>query len=170
MAAGTGLVGKSNIQLDIKYRNTLDLSFPSSNLIINTGINWAYGTGENQCNVICHDSRSISNTGETLDLSTGAWTAGTAKDIFGNVLTMTFLKLLYLKNTHATEVLEVFGNTSNDLGIMESTADAMLIQPGGSFLWQCPTADGIECTGDKNLFIAAVTTLVTYDIVLMGLD
>lgn len=170
MAAGTGLVGKSNIQLDIKYKNALDLSLPSSNLIINTGINWAYGIGENQCNVLHHDSRSIDATGETLDLSTGAWTAGTAKDIFGNVLTMTFLKLLYLKNTHATLILEVFGNTSNDLGIMESTADALLIQPGGSFLWQCPTAAGIECTADKNLFIASVAGTITYDIVLMGLD
>ena len=68
-------------------------------------------------------------------------------------------------------MLEVFGNVSLDLLIMDSTADALQIQPGGVFLWMTPTAAGIVTSTNKNLFLAATTSgTITYDLVAMGLD
>ena len=168
MAKGTGLTGTTKVVMSLANVNTIDLNALLDTLQIETGVDWTYGTGINQANLLFHDSRSIDDTGETLDLYTNAIAI---KDAFGNAVTMEAIKLLYLKNTHATLVLEVFGNTSLDLLIMESTADAVLIQPGGFFLWVAPTAAGIVTTTNEKLFIAAASTgTVTYDIVAMGLD
>lgn len=167
MANGTGLTGNSNAVINLEYKDDLDLGSVLDKLDIKTGITWSYGTGANQANLLFHDSRSTDDTGETLDL----FASGSLLDAFGNALTMAAIKLLYIKNTHASLVLEVFGNVSLDLLIMDSTADAIQIQPGGIFLWIAPTAAGVVTSTNKNLFIAATTAgTITYDVVAMGLD
>ncbi len=167
MANGTGLTGNSNAVINMKYSDQIDLSNVLDQLDIKTGITWAFGTGANQANLLFHDSRSTDDTGETLNLFDG----GTLLDAFGNPLTMTAIKLLYIKNTHATLTLELFGNTSLDLLLISGTTDALEIQPGGFMLWACPTAAGVVTSTNKNLFIASTTAAtITYDIVAMGLD
>ncbi len=167
MANGSGLTGNTNALINLKYTDGLDLSSVLDQLDINIGITWSYGTGANQANLLFHDSRSTDDTGETLDL----FASGSLVDAFGNALTMAAIKLLYIKNTHATLELEVFGGVSLDLLIIDSTADAIIIPAGGVFLWMCPTAAGIVTSTNKNLKIAAVTAgTITYDIVAMGLD
>ena len=134
---------------------------------INESITWTYGTGANQFEVLFQDSRSTDDTGETLDL----YASGALLDSFGNALTMENLKLLYIKNTHASLILELFGNTALDLLIVSGTTDALEIPAGGHFLWIAPTAAGIDLTTNKNLFVAATTSgTITYDIVAAGLD
>jgi len=167
MANGSGLTGNTNVGINLKYTDSIDLSNVLDDLVINAGITWSFGTGANQANVLFHDSRSTDDTGETLDL----FASGSLVDAFGNALTMAAIKLLYIKNTHATLSLEILGGASLDLLIANGTTDAIVIQPNGIFFWVDPTAAGIVTSTNKNLKLAAATAgTVTFDLVALGLD
>ena len=161
------LTGSSNAVLNFNYGEDLDLSRVLDKLEISGGTNWTFGTGANQMNLLWHDSRSTDATGETIEIYTGV----TEKDAFGTAWTMTAIKLLYIKNTHASLILEIFGNTSVDLLIISGTTDAIEIPAGGIFMWTAPTAAGVVTTTNEKLFIAATTSgTITYDIVIGGLE
>jgi len=146
-ADSTGLVGNSNVLINLRQEKDYDLDTGLDPLIVNTGVNWSFGTGANQANLLWHNSRSTDDTGETINVYDG----GVEKTVFGTDLTMEALKLLYVKNTHASDIVE--------------------IPPGGFFLWVCPTAAGIDVTTNKNLKLASKAAgTVTYDIVMLGLD
>ncbi len=168
MATGTALTGNSNVVMNISYGDALDLSTVLDRLNVNTGITWTYGTGANQCNLLFHDQRAPGATSETLDL----FASGSLVDGFGNALTMAAIKLLYIKNTHATLTLELGGGVSLDLLLFAATSDIVEVLPGGVFLWIGPTAAGVVTSTNKNLLVAdkAAGTNITYDIVVMGLD
>lgn len=167
MAAGTALTGKSGANVFLEYSGAAEIATPKLTLSVNAAVTWTYGTGANQINCLFQDQRSTDNTGETLDL----YASGALLDCFGNALTMENLKMLYIKNTHATLILELFGNTSLDLLIVSGTTDALEIPAGGHFLWVAPTAAGIDLTTNKNLYIAATAAgTITYDIIAAGLD
>jgi hypothetical protein len=168
MAAGSALTGKTQTNVFLEYSGDSGLvTTPKTVININESITWTSGTGASAFNVVFHDSRSTDDTGETLDL----YASGSLVDQYGNALTMENLKLLYVKNTHASLILELFGNTSLDLLILSGTTDALEIQPGGHFLWIAPTAAGIDLTTNKNLFVAATTAgTITYEIIAAGLD
>lgn len=165
-ADSTGLVGNSNVVINIQNKKALDLDTVLDALNINAGIAWSYGTGANQANLLWHDAGSTDDTGETLDVY-----AGTLKNAFGGLITMEAIKLLYVKNTHATLTLKVGGASSVSIGICADNTDIIEIPPGGFILWTCPTAAGIVTTTNKNLKLASKTAgTITYNIVLMGLD
>ena len=167
MATGTALTGKTGANIFLEYSGAAEIATPKLTLSINSAITWTYGTAANQINCLFQDQRSTDDTGETLDL----YASGSLLDCFGNALTMEALKVLYVKNTHASLILELFGNASLDLLILSGTTDALEIPPGGHLLWVAPTAAGIDLTTNKNLFIAATTSgTITYDIVAGGLD
>ena len=168
MAAGSALSGKTQTNVFFEYSGDSGLIVtPKTVININESISWTFGTGANQANVIFQDSRSTDDTGETLDL----FASGSLLDMYGNALTMANLKFLYVKNTHATLILELFGNTSLDLLILSGTTDALEIVPGGHFVWVGPTAAGIDMSTNKNLFVAATTAgTITYDVLAVGLD
>jgi hypothetical protein len=168
MATGTALTGKTGTNISLEYTGYTGL-VTSPKLILSrfSPISWTYGTGANQINVLFQDQRGTDDTGETLDLNSGA----VLKDCFGNALTMENLKFLYVKNTHASLVLELFGNTSLDLLIISGLTDAIEIPPGGEFYWSAPTATGIDVSTNVKLYIASVSAgSITYDIILGGLD
>jgi len=167
MAAGTALTGRTGANVFMEYSGAAEIVTPKLVLSRFSPITWTFGTGANQINVLFQDQRSTNDTGETLDLNSGA----VLKDCFGNALTMENLKFLYVKNTHATLILELFGNTSLDLLIVSGTTDAVEIPPGGELYWSAPTAAGIDVSTNVKLFIAATTSgTITYDIILGGLD
>ena len=162
MVAGTALTGKTGANCFLEYLGAAEIGTPKIVVSRFSPITWTFGTGANQINVLFQDQRSTDDTGETLDLNSGA----TLKDSFGNVLTMENLKFLYIKNTHASLVLELFGNTSLDLLIITGTTDAIEIPPGGEFYWSAPTALGIDVSTNVKLYIACVTAAtITYDII-----
>ena len=167
MAAGSALSGKTQTNIFFEYSGDSGLIVtPKTPISINESITWTFGTGDNQVNVLWQDSRSTDDTGETLALFDGALT-----DIYGNTMTIANMKILYVKNTHATLILELFGNTSLDWLIVSGTTDAVEIKPGGHFLFIAPTAAGVDLSTNKNLFIASTTAAtITYDILVAGLD
>ncbi len=163
----TGLAGNSVVTIDIQNEKEIDLNTVFDNLNISTSVAWTFGTGANKVNLLWHDSRSTDATGETINVYNG----GTEKNAFGDALTMEAIKLLYIKNTHASLVLEILGGSSADIAICASSSDIIEIVPGGFFLWVCPTAAGIVTTTNKNLKLASKTSgTITFDIVMLGLD
>ena len=165
MATGTGLTGKTGANVFLQYSGAVEMGTPKVIVSRFSPISWTWGTAENQINVLFQDSRSTNDTGETIALDAGQI------DCFGNVLSMDAIKFLYLKNTHATLTLEVFGDTDVDLLIITGTTDALEIPPGGEFYWSAPTAAGINTTANKKLFIASESAgTITYDIIMGGLD
>jgi len=167
MAAGTALTGKTGANIFLEYLGAAEIGTPKLVLSRFAPISWTWGTGANQINCLFQDQRSTNDTGETLDLNSGA----SLLDCFGNPLTMENVKFLYVKNTHATLVLELFGNTSLDLLIVTGTTDAVEIPAGGEFYWSAPTAAGIDVSTNVKLFVASTTAAtITYDIIIGGLD
>ena len=165
MATGTALTGRTGVNISLEYLGTAEIATPKVVLSRFSPITWTYGTGANQINLLYQDQRSTDDTGETLDVTSGLF------DAHGNAMTMSALKFIYVKNTHATLILEIFGNAANDLLIMDSTADAVQIPAGGEFYWSAPTAAGIVTTANKNLFVAATAAgTITYDLIMGGLD
>jgi len=166
-ASATALAGKSNIVISLEHKKGIDLSTILDELKISCGVDWTFGTGANQANCLFHDSRSTDNTGETIDVYEG----GVEKNAFGDALTMEAIKLLYVKNTHATLTLEVLGTATTAIGICADPSDIIEIPPGGFNLWACPTAAGIVTTTNMNLKFAAKTSgTITFDVAIMGLD
>lgn len=165
-ALTTNLKGKSNVVISLDGEKAIDLATTLDSLKISSGIDWSFGTGANQANLLFHDSDSTDDTGKTIDIY-----AGSSKNAFGDTLTMEAIKLLYIKNTHATLTLKVFGGSSVDVAVLADPTDILEIPPGGIFLWVCPTAAGIVTTTNKNLKFASKTAgTITFDYALMGLD
>jgi len=168
MAAGSSLTGKSGANLFFEYLGAAEVGTPKLVVARFSPVSWTAGsTLAADVEVLFQDQRSTNDTGETLDL----YASGSLLDCFGNALTMEVLKFLYVKNTHATLILELFGNAANDLLILSGTTDALEIPPGGEFYWSAPTTTGIDLTTNKNLYVAATTPgTITYDIIAGGLD
>lgn len=163
----TGLKGKTNVVIALENEKDLDLNTVLDSLKITASQEWTFGTGANQANLLWHDQRSTDDTGETINVYDG----GSELNAFGEDLTMEAIKFLYIKNTHASLTLEVFGGASVDIPILADTSDILEIPPGGVLLWSCPTAAGIVTTTNKNLKLASKTSgTITFDIAMLGLD
>lgn len=168
MATGTDLVGSSAIAINLTNKNTEHSAIRSDPLVINESNAWTFGDAINQIEALFHDSRSTDDTGESLVLNTGATGNGAMVDVFGNTITIGVLKLLYIKNTHATLSLWL-GAVANGIELLSGTTDKILIGPGASFFWQDPT--GMTLGDEDTLKIACTTAAtVTYDIVVAGED
>lgn len=169
-ALSTGLAGKTNILITLDHKKQGDLSEALDALKIATGIEWSFGTNANQINCLYHDQDSVSDSGKAINI----YDSGTLKNAFGDLLTMEAIKVLYIKNTHASLTLEVFGGLSADIPILVGavTENVVLeIPPGGILVWMEPSAAGIVTTTNKNLRVAAKTTgTVTFDLAIAGLD
>jgi len=171
MATGTGLTGKTSLKIDIKNLSNLATKLKETldDLSIESSIKWTYGTGVKQANVLFHEKLTIAQSAsQTLDLNA----SGTLKDVFGNLLTMDAIKLLFVLNRSTTLTVSVFGGGANDLLIMGGTTDALQLPPESPFQWQCPTAAGIVTTANKNLKLAvsAGSGSAIIDVVALGLD
>ena len=167
MGSGSALTGKTGVSLFLEYLGAAEIGTPKVVVSRFSPVSWTRGETASAIEVIFQDQRTTDNTGETLNI----YDSGTLLDCFGNALTIDALKFLYLKNTHATLVLEVFGNAAADLLILSGTTDALEIPPGGEFYWSGPTAGGIVTSTNKNLFIKSKTAgTISYDIILGGYD
>lgn len=169
-ATGTGLSGKTIVTVNLDYENALDMSTITSRVAFNESVTWTYGTGANQCNLLYHDTVTLGDAANTtIDLYTDA----ALTDAFGNPLTMTAIKMLYIKNNSSDATLKVFGAAALDLLILTGTTDEVEVHPGGVFYWVCPTAAGVDTTTNENLYLehdGTGSSDMEIDIIAMGLD
>jgi hypothetical protein len=171
--ATTSLTGRTGVVIDLKNVENLSTKLKEvlDDLKITTSIKWSFGTAANQANVLFHEKLTIAAGGnQTLNLKD---TAGSALvDAFGNDLTMTAIKFLFVLNRSEDLYVELFGGAALDLLIMGGTTDAMKIKPLGHFQWCDPSAAGEDVTTNKNLkfVVAAGSGNAIIDVVAMGLD
>lgn len=112
------------------------------------------------------DSRDAANTTDSLDL------AGALTNKFGESITLTKVKLIIIKaGTTNTVDIEVT-MPADGIPIFKTAADAVLLKPGGLFVYLAPAAAGIAvgagATDQLDLTAAAGTAL--YDILIAGVE
>ncbi len=166
-ALTTDLAGRTGAQIILTGKKAIDLATTLDELKVSAMHDWTYGTGANQINVMWHDSRTTDDTGETHDIYAG----GSLINSFGDALTMEAIKILLVRNTHATLTLEILGTVSTGLDIVADASDIIELPPGGIFYWDCPTAAGIVTITNKDLKFACKTAAtISYDVAIAGLD
>lgn len=155
-------------QIDAVYKNLLDLGTPTDTFLKKTKIELSSGTGANAADLMFSDQRTLSASGtEDLDL------AGSLVDAFGATLTFVELRaILVSASSGNTNNVTVARASSNGLPLFSAASDAIVLPPGGVFLWSCG-ADGkvtvTAGTGDLlTITNAAGSTSVTYDVVIVG--
>ena len=163
-----GLTAKLPISLNITNTKDLDLNTVRDVLDSAIGISFTDGTAADQAEILWHDQRSTDDTGETLDL----YASGTIVDAFGDALTLTKLKVLIIKNTHATLSLWAGAAATTQIALFgDPASDKLLLPPGGIFLFTAPGLAGVDTATNKSLKIACTTAAtVTYDIYVIGVD
>ncbi len=164
MSNATALSGSSKVQVNIEHKklDPAKLNEILDKFSINVGPEWSFGTGVNKANMLYHATLTATNVQAAVDIS------GTAiQDAFGDNCDFSLLKLLYIKNTDATEDLLLGGDAAH-IDIFDTIlTDILHVKPvSGILLWVDPT--GIDVTTNKNLKIQAESASITYDIVMMG--
>lgn len=172
MSVGTTrITGKAGSVVDLTAYLAADLSEKSSGQLSKAAKKWQYGTGAGAVNVVYADTITLADAANTtLDL----YASGSLLDVFGQALTMTALKFLYLNNNSSDASLLVGGGVSNDLDIFSDTSDQLIIPPGGdAILWNDPSAAGLTVTTNKNLRLehdGTGSNSMDVDVIAMGLD
>jgi len=148
---------------------TIAINFPSA-----TGQAFATGTGNEQADLIFHDSRSCkSSTAETLDLSSGTLEAGAVEliDEFGQVLDFVKVKVLAIHNKDVTRSLTIGGAAARAWETWCTAAgDSVVIPPLGVLLLTAPNAGFavVDTASDLLLITPSADTETAYDIVIIG--
>ena len=119
------------------------------------------GTGANQAQVVWSDSRTATTSNDDLNLASLADT----RDGAAVVVAFTQVKLVYVRNTHATASLRIGGMVGLGAFAGLPLTVYMTLPPGGGYLFSTPSAAGVVAGTAR---FAAETGSCTYDIVLIG--
>jgi hypothetical protein len=171
MSVGTNrIIGNAGPLIDLKAWIPGDLAETNAPLMV-SNIGWTYGTSANQVNIIYADTIVIADGGNTtLDLNA----SGTLLDIFGRALTLDAIKFLYVKNRSTDSGLTIGGGVALDLDLWSDTSDKQIIPSGGIYVWADPSAAGVDCSVNKNLYMVDDGTGAAgnknFDVIAMGLD
>lgn len=163
--------GTSKIAINIAATKDLDLSTPQDSFNPTSGMSntYANGTGANQANQHWHDSESLAS-GENTELDL----AGGLTDAFGDVITFTKIKVLYIKNRGTDSTLLVGNADSHQwLPLLGGPAETIKIPPGGRLLIEVPSADGLAVgAGSADILRleheADGSQAIPYDIFILG--
>jgi len=131
---------------------------------------WAItsGVGANQADRIWRAQRTIAASAtDSLDM------AGTLVDVYGTTFTLARIKgLMVAASGSNTNNVNVTRSAANGLPIFLAASDALVLRPGGAFLWFAPDAVGIAVTAGTadllDMINSAGGTSVTYDIMVIG--
>lgn len=166
--------GKITVTVNLTQTNALDLSTPTDSVSKTYTRTITDGTAADQCDLIWHDQRSLTNGAtESLDLN-----GGTLNGAFG-AITFDKVKGILIANTSTENGLKIGGAAANALGLFDNTSD-ILILPAASatnkpsiLLWESPAAAGLAVTTNDELKIASTgttTNTVTYEVLVWGED
>jgi hypothetical protein len=169
MATGIS-TGKAMILFNIVSYTDNDLSDVEDTLTLTAGVDFADGTAADQANLLWSDTRTLADGGsDELDINDG-----TLSNNFGVALTMTKLKLLYVRNNSADANLLIGGAATTPIAIFSDAAsDKIKLPPEGEMLFIAPNVDGVSVTTNKHIKIAhdgTGSSTLTYDIITIGID
>lgn len=127
------------------------------------------GAGANQINTFWQDVRQIAASGtDDIDL------AGGITDVFGNALTLTKLKGIFIY-AHATNTNNLLiGGDAASVPLFGAVNDLIVIYPGSFFAICNPNAAGYTVTGTTGDILQIANSssgsVVDYDIILFGCE
>lgn len=165
-AAAETFTGRAQLNVTGNYSKTGDLATAKDRLEKTFEQLFTSGTGSGQANKQFHDTRSLDDgANESLDL------AGGLTDQFGNALTFTKVKFLFIANTSTTQTLSVGGGGVNSfINWVADATDIVKIGPGAKAMLVCDPA-GVTvtaATGDLLKILNSAGAACTYDIVIWG--
>jgi hypothetical protein len=148
------------------FDNAQDLSTPVDAQTVSLGQSFTTGTGANKADRIFADTRSVGDTGETLDLY------GVLVDSFGAAINFAKIKALIIRNksTVTGEYLVIGGAAAPAPFFSEPASDKIILGPGGVMKMTWPV-DGIvvtQTTADGLKISAAAGKTISYDIIIIG--
>lgn len=161
------VTGQLQLKISTTHTSALDLSTPSDTLSVDEKISISSAVGANYpVDQVFHDQRTLADgADETLDLT------ASLTDVFGNSLSFSNLKGIYIKNNSNDANLLVGAAAASQLPLFNDSSDILKIPPQGIFYQQFERADGLIVSTNDKLKIAHDGTgsdSLTYDIVLVG--
>lgn len=145
------------------YTKSLDLSTPEDVISLARNTQFTDGTGSGKANRHWSDSRSLNASAqEVLDLEA-------LTDAFGQTLTFTKIKFIYIKNTSTTAAQIAIGGAEVPLLFFIDITDKLLLYPDGDFRYTFPTT-GLTVSSANQLKIEEVSgnAAAIYEIILIG--
>jgi len=141
------IVATITANIESSGSKSLDLSTPSDRVALATSTySFADGTGALSAEQHYHDRITLTHGASTeVDLF------DTLLDAFGDTVSFTKIKVLYLKNNSDAATLIYGHSAANALAIMETVGDGGLIGPGGVLLLINPSAAGFACSAGNDL-------------------
>ncbi len=170
----TGMVGEIKTAISIVASQALDNTTPQDNVNQLLKDSVAFGTGDDQCNEIWHDRRTLgAAANETLDLS------GSLVNGLGHTVDFASVKLIFIHNrsdlqdTPTAAILKIgaAAGTQFDKWLGGAT-DVLTLTDGARMLYYSPN-DGVDSSqgADDLLKIEETATLIAeYDIILIGIS
>lgn len=135
----------------------------------NQGQAYTDGAGADKAEQMYHDQRTLADgANEELDL------AGVLEDAFGDVITFTKIKALFIYNSSEDASLIIGGAAATAWeAFVETAGDSIKLPPGGRLLIEVPTAAGMAVgagTADllKLTHDGTGTSTLVYDIMILG--
>lgn len=162
------LIVKVPLGFSILDTDAADIGVESFTMNESFAIEFANGTGANQCNVGYAATISLA-LGESVvqDL----YASGSLLTLRKNALTMAALKFLFVRNLSTTQNLLIGGGTA-PVGLFANASDILSLPPLGTHVWHDPSAAGLVLTTNKNLKFefGGTGATHTFKMIALGLD
>lgn len=162
------VTSRGKLELQFLESTTLDLGTAKFLLPVLREFDLASGTGDNTFDMLWSDTRTLTATSETLDLS------GSLTSALGVSITFVEVGFIYIYNkaTAAASVLLV-GNGAAPAyaGFLSGGTVKLTVGASGFQMWYAPLDGGgltVTNTTAQDLKIDAGAATITYDIILVG--
>lgn len=145
-----------------------DFGGPSFAPTIEKILQFAYGTGADQADILWADERTIgASSSEDLDL------AGVLTDAFGATVAAAELVMILIVAAAANTNNVVVGDATSPIPLFGGTNPTFAVKPGGVFLAAAPAAAGLLTVGagstdDLKIANSSSGSSVTYQIAILA--
>jgi hypothetical protein len=170
MATTYEINGSLKVLLNMALSEVLNLSSNDNDLSLNNTFSFGYGTDAEEINIVYQDKITLN---DAADITLNLYDSGTLKDTFGELLTLTAVKLILIKNNSADATLLIGGGNSLDVPLASLATAAIKVPPGGVYVYTDSSAAGLAVNTNKNLKLThdgTGSSSMAVDIVIGGLD
>ncbi|HVJ72044.1 MAG TPA: hypothetical protein VM531_11165 [Sphingomicrobium sp.] len=158
--------GSIRVKVDTDLINAGDFSSGKDQLRLTLESLFANGTGLGQANNVYSKRRTLT-TGASEDLDV----SGSLTNLFGTSLVFTKIKAIAIQSLAANTTNLTVSRPANGLPFLSAVGDALVLTPGGIFVFVDPSAAGVAVTGGSADLINvanAAGASASYDVVIVG--
>ena len=162
------VTGKAKLVFNFAGTKPLALSTPVDAVLMSGAQSFTNGAGDDQVNQLWSDTRTLADAAsEDLDL------AGVLADAFGDTITFTYIKGIYIKNKSTDASLKVLASDAPLPLFAGGTVDEGIVLPAGGRMYVEAPNDGWAVTGGSADEIRLThggegSSTLDYDIIIIG--